>query len=78
MPKVTSPEDIPKLPWKGNYRDDAHLLEACSEYVRHEPNVAKQYLAERYAHWHGMGMKLPEVPSADALEYLTEMHKERK
>lgn len=53
---VTKVADIPKLPWKGNFKDDARLFAAVDKYILHEPDLGKRQRAGYLASIIGMGM----------------------
>ncbi len=73
---ITDPEQIPKLPWGGNFAADADLHEAVSEYVRREADPYKAYRAEYHANWHGCGERIRETPNVDDLEYVRTCHQD--
>lgn len=76
--KIRKPEDVSKLPWAGNYRDDAGLFSLVSKYVRTQRNPSLRYEAERLCHWYGMGIKLPKKPRKVDLEFLEEQYLDYK
>jgi hypothetical protein len=63
--KVTCPEDVAKLPWGGNFADDAALFELVDAYLASEPDRAKRYAADCAASLYGMGEKCPDEIPAD-------------
>ncbi len=77
MIKITHPDQIPTLPWKGNFRDDQRLFNAVNKYIRSEPDPYKAYAAERHAHKYGMGMILPAKPSKSALGYTKSQYRQK-
>lgn len=72
--QIKSPEDVEKLPWKGNFRDDEPLFDLVNEYLRTEPDPYLAYKAERICNLLGMGIELPEEPSEEAIDYLREIY----
>jgi len=58
--KVTCPEDVAKLPWSGNYADDAPLFDLVNAYIKSESDKAKRYAADAAASLYGMGQECPE------------------
>lgn len=52
---INEPEDIARLPWKGNYGDDAALFELCADYYRREPDLAKRQRGAELESLHGCG-----------------------
>lgn len=53
--KINEPDDIARLPWRGNFADDAALFEFCDDYIRSEPELAKRQRASELASLHGCG-----------------------
>ena len=53
--EISAPEEIARLPWAGNFADDAPLFAAIDRYLAREKNHARRAEAERLASKHGMG-----------------------
>jgi hypothetical protein len=52
---IRNPEDIIKLPWAGNYADDAVLFDLVDKYIQNEPELIKRQRADQLASIYGMG-----------------------
>lgn len=70
--KINEPADIARLPWVGNFADDAPLFEFCDDYIRSEPDLAKRQRASELASLHGCGEEYECPPDYDPLEEIGE------
>lgn len=65
MIRITCPDDVVRLPWAGNFRDDAKLFGAVDSYIQREPNLRKRQEADWLASVHGMGADCEIDPDYD-------------
>lgn len=69
---ISKPEDIEKLPWKGNYHSDEKLFQEVDKYLVSEKDKSKQKKALELMTKHGMGDDSP-VSDKDLVDYMKEM-----
>ena len=65
---IECPDDIARLPWAGNYADDAPLFRAVQEYINREPELKKRQRAAELASWHGCGERITDPADFDPRE----------
>lgn len=62
--KVSTLEDIAKLPWAGNFTDDQPLGDLVTEYIANEPDLVKRQRACELVNLHMCG-EVVEVVGTD-------------
>jgi hypothetical protein len=66
---LTRIDQIPELPWGGNFWVDNPLFKKCDAFVRTLPTREERIQAEILVSWHGMGEEM-EDDGSDPLDYL--------